>query len=61
MGEVTDGAAGTIDRFLAAWKRADADELMGFFADDSEWHPDPMKPALGKAAARTHGPLHAHR
>ncbi len=49
---VTDDAAGTVDRFLAAWERADPDELLGFFADDAEWHPGPMKPAIGKAALR---------
>ena len=52
MGDVTDDAAGTIDRFLAAWERADVDELLDFFADDAEWHPGPMKPAIGKAALR---------
>jgi limonene-1,2-epoxide hydrolase len=52
MGDVTDDAAGTIDRFLAAWERADVDELLGFFADDAEWHPGPMNPAIGKAALR---------
>jgi limonene-1,2-epoxide hydrolase len=52
MGDVTDDAAGTIDRFLAAWERADVDELLAFFADDAEWHPGPMKPAIGKAALR---------
>ncbi|OBB17279.1 hypothetical protein A5662_05865 [Mycobacteriaceae bacterium 1482268.1] len=41
-----------MDRFLAAWERADVDELLDFFADDAEWHPGPMKPAIGKEALR---------
>lgn len=52
MGDTTDDAAGTVDRFLAAWERADVEELLGFFADDAEWRPGPMKPAIGTVALR---------
>jgi limonene-1,2-epoxide hydrolase len=32
-------AESAVDGFLAAWERADVEELLGFFADDAEWHP----------------------
>ncbi len=41
-----------VDRFLAAWERGDVDELLDFFTHDAEWHPGPMKPAIGKTALR---------
>ena len=37
-----------VNRFLAAWERADADELLAFFADDAVWQPGPMKAVVGK-------------
>jgi uncharacterized protein (TIGR02246 family) len=41
-----------VNRFLAAWERADADELLAFFADDAVWQPGPMKAVVGKTALR---------
>jgi limonene-1,2-epoxide hydrolase len=41
-----------VNRFLAAWERADVDELLDYFSDDARWQPGPMKPAVGKPALR---------
>jgi len=41
-----------VTRFVAAWERADVEELLDYFADDAVWHPMPMKPAVGKRALR---------
>jgi len=41
-----------VDRFLAAWERADVEELLAFFANDAVWQPGPMKAAVGKHALR---------
>ena len=49
---VTTEAEWIVDRFLAAWERADVDELLDYFADDAVWQPGPMKPAVGKRALR---------
>jgi limonene-1,2-epoxide hydrolase len=49
---VATGAEQVIDRFLAAWERADVDELLAFFADDAVWQPGPMKAVVGKNALR---------
>lgn len=49
---VTTEAERIVDRFLAAWERADVDELLDYFADDAVWQPGPMKPAVGKRALR---------
>ena len=38
--------------FIAAWKRNDLDEIMGFFADDCVYHNMPMAPARGIEATR---------
>jgi limonene-1,2-epoxide hydrolase len=48
----TTEAEQIITRFVAAWGRADVDELLDYFADDAVWHPMPMKPAVGKPALR---------
>ena len=49
---VTTEAERIVGRFLAAWERADVDELLDYFADDAVWQPGPMKPAVGKRALR---------
>jgi limonene-1,2-epoxide hydrolase len=49
---VTTSADRLIEQFLAAWERADVDELVGYFNDDAVWQPGPMKPAVGKPAIR---------
>ena len=41
-----------VTRFVAAWERADVDELLGYFAEDAVWHPIPMQASVGKAALR---------
>jgi limonene-1,2-epoxide hydrolase len=51
-GMATNEAATIIDRFVAAWERADVDELLDYFAEDAVWHPMPMSPAVGKPALR---------
>ena len=38
--------------FCAAWSRRDADELLGYFADDAVYHNIPMGPMAGKDAIR---------
>lgn len=38
--------------FLAAWRRRNLDELMGFFADDAVYHNVPVEPVRGRAAIR---------
>jgi limonene-1,2-epoxide hydrolase len=48
----TTEAEQIVTRFVAAWERADVDELLDYFADDAVWHPMPMKPAVGKPALR---------
>jgi limonene-1,2-epoxide hydrolase len=48
----TTEAERTVDRFIAAWERADVDELLDFFADDAVWHPMSMDPQVGKPAIR---------
>ena len=42
-----------VTEFVEAWKRADVEELLDFFADDAVWHPMPLEPVVGKAALRT--------
>ena len=42
-----------IDRFVAAWKRMDVDEIMGFFSDDAVYTNIPIDPPNeGKEAIR---------
>jgi limonene-1,2-epoxide hydrolase len=42
-----------IDRFTAAWKRLDVDEIMGFFSDDAVYTNIPIDPpSQGKEAIR---------
>jgi limonene-1,2-epoxide hydrolase len=48
----TTDAAQTIDRFVAAWERADVGELLDYFTEDAVWHPMPMEPRVGKPAIR---------
>jgi limonene-1,2-epoxide hydrolase len=48
----TTDAEQVVSRFVAAWERADVDEMVAFFTDDSVWHPMPVKPAVGKPAIR---------
>jgi limonene-1,2-epoxide hydrolase len=48
----TTDAAQTTDRFVAAWERADVDELLDYFTEDAVWHPMPMEPRVGKPAIR---------
>jgi limonene-1,2-epoxide hydrolase len=48
----TTEAEQIVNRFVAAWERADVDELLDYFAEDAVWHPMPMKPVVGKAALR---------
>ena len=38
--------------FIAAWKRQDLDEIMGFFTEDCFYHNIPMEPAEGPDAVR---------
>ena len=38
--------------FIAAWSRLDADEIVGFFADDGVYHNMPTKPVQGRAQLR---------
>jgi limonene-1,2-epoxide hydrolase len=42
----------TITRFVAAWERADVDELLDYFTEEAVWHPMPMEPVVGKPALR---------
>jgi limonene-1,2-epoxide hydrolase len=48
----TTEAEQIVTRFVAAWERADVNELLDYFAEDAVWHPIPMKPTVGKAALR---------
>ena len=48
----TTEAEQIVSRFVAAWERADVDEMLAYFADDAVWHPMPVKPAVGKPAIR---------
>jgi limonene-1,2-epoxide hydrolase len=48
----TTEAEQIVDRFVAAWERADVDELLDFFADDGVWQPGPVRPSAGKPALR---------
>jgi limonene-1,2-epoxide hydrolase len=48
----TSDAEQIVFRFVAAWERGDADELLDFFSEDAVWHAMPMKPAVGKPAIR---------
>jgi limonene-1,2-epoxide hydrolase len=41
-----------VTRFVAAWERADPDELLDYFTEDAVWHPMPLKPAVGRVALR---------
>jgi len=34
----TTGAERIIDEFMAAWERADVDELLDYFSEDAVWH-----------------------
>jgi limonene-1,2-epoxide hydrolase len=45
-------AGDIVNRFVAAWERADVDELLDFFTDDAVWHPMPLEPTVGKPALR---------
>ena len=38
--------------FIAAWKRNDLEEIMGFFAEDCVYHNIPLEPAVGLDAIR---------
>jgi limonene-1,2-epoxide hydrolase len=38
--------------FIAAWKRQDLDEIMGFFTEDCFYHNIPVEPIEGIAAVR---------
>ena len=38
--------------FIAAWKRNDLEEIMGFFAEDCVYHNIPIEPARGREATR---------
>jgi len=38
--------------FIAAWKRRDPDEIMGFFSDDCVYHNIPVEPVEGLEAVR---------
>ena len=38
--------------FIAAWSRLDAEELVGFFAEDGVYHNMPTQPVAGHAALR---------
>jgi limonene-1,2-epoxide hydrolase len=38
--------------FIAAWKRNDLDEIMGFFADECVYHNMPVEPVRGLEAIR---------
>ena len=44
----TSEAEQIITRFVAAWERADVDELLDYLAEDAVWHPMPMEPVVGK-------------
>jgi limonene-1,2-epoxide hydrolase len=48
----TTDADQVVRSFVAAWERADVDELLGYFTEDAIWHPMPMQPAEGKPALR---------
>jgi limonene-1,2-epoxide hydrolase len=48
----TTEAEQIVTRFVAAWERADVDELLDYFAEDAVWHPIPMEHTVGKAALR---------
>ena len=42
-----------VDRFVAAWKRLNVDEIMGFFSDDAVYTNIPIEPpSEGKEAIR---------
>ncbi|KUO54371.1 MAG: limonene-1,2-epoxide hydrolase [Sphingomonadales bacterium BRH_c3] len=41
-----------ISKFIAAWSRLDADELVSFFADDGIYHNMPIGPVQGRDALR---------
>jgi limonene-1,2-epoxide hydrolase len=49
---MTAEAEQVVRRFVAAWGRADVDELLDHFAEGAVWHPMPMSPIVGKAALR---------
>src|SRR5262249_23477562 len=51
-GVMVTEAEQVVSRFVAAWGRADVDELLDYFTDDAVWHPMPMSPIVGKAALR---------
>jgi ketosteroid isomerase-like protein len=53
----TTEAEQIVTRFVAAWERADVDELLDYFAEDAVWHPIPMRPTVGKAALQDVLPL----
>ena len=42
----------TIRDFIAAWSRLDADEIVGFFAEDGVYHNMPLQPVKGREALR---------
>jgi limonene-1,2-epoxide hydrolase len=41
-----------VERFCAAWSKADVNELMDFFTDDAVYHNMPLQPVQGKDAIR---------
>lgn len=41
-----------VREFIAAWKRNDVDEIMGFFAEDCVYHNMPVAPVQGLEATR---------
>ncbi len=49
-GAEVDGNLETVRRFLAAWSRLDAAELVSYFTEDGVYHNMPMAPVAGKAA-----------
>jgi limonene-1,2-epoxide hydrolase len=48
----TTEAEQIVTRFVAAWERADVDELLDYFSEDAVWVRGPMKPLIGKPALR---------
>lgn len=47
-----NGNVAIISKFIAAWSRLDADELVSFFADDGIYHNMPIAPVQGRDALR---------
>lgn len=42
----------TIEDFVAAWSRLDAEELSEYFADDGVYHNIPIQPVAGKTSVK---------